>query len=213
MCLTTPTPYFRRFQAPLPLIGVVVAALFLGGCESFPPGTPPEDAIMEVKDVTILNKEFSDKRIALDYMITSVSTICPQIAMGGSPPPVVEHKFYFTNPMVDDMPQKLWNSLLHMKVVRPCQQGGTKPDFQLLSMLKETKEPAVDASLLADEDAATHKKEEIITPKTFKWSVTVKTGDGERKLWSDEIVIMLNPTGETPTGRPDQSKDDGKAKK
>ena len=80
-------------DAPLKNISVsalCALTLLICGCDSLPPGTPPDGPIMEVKEVTLLNKDFSSKKMALEYMLTSVSTICPQIATGGNPPPVVE---------------------------------------------------------------------------------------------------------------------------
>ncbi|MBI4832768.1 MAG: hypothetical protein HY801_14700 [Candidatus Lindowbacteria bacterium] len=182
-----------RPRAMAALFAAGALMTFLAGCESLPPGTPPEGTIFEVKAVTT-KQEFADKRMALEHMITYVSTICPQIAQGGSPPPILAHKFYFSNPMIDDLPQKLWNSLLRMKAIRPYQQGGAKADYLLLSSIEEEKEP-LDANTLPAASATSATKEDVVGPKIFKWTVTIQSGDGNKKLWRNEVVILLNPAG------------------
>ena len=83
-----------------------------------------------------------------------------------------------------------------MKAVRPCQKDGAKADYVLSSVFEVLKEQAPDLQGLGDNGAQQQDMGNVQIPKTVKWKVAMLSSEGEKKLWSEEVAILINPSGD-----------------
>ncbi len=161
----------RKVPARLYFPALLTISCFLySGCNSVPPGNPPEGRIIE----PVPEPEVKGTTKAVNYMVASLSMRCVPIASGGSSPPIVANSFTMPDRRVNDLPFEVWRTLLRMKMIVPAKSGSSEktPAYFLLSEFR-----------VPDEG-----KDGL-----FEWEMRLVTVSGRETVWRDEIEFFAAP--------------------
>ncbi|GEM_PF-2502759 len=145
----------------------VLMGISLCSCNSLPPGTPPEGAIVtpEIKLSVI------DRKSAVNYMVTSIATRCPPISTAGINLPVISNDFTASDKLVNNMPLELWQSLIKAKMITPADESDARKEYRLLSEIKEIR--------------ATPEK------KDFSWELKLMSIKDNSEVWKDTVEFVV----------------------
>ena len=118
------------------ILFLTLTSLFLTGCESLPPGTPPEGAIVSI---TTTSSDTLSPKNAINDMTTAVAT-CPQLyksseisSVGLLPTRILEKKYEV---QLRSLTAHLYRNLNEMDMIKPPSFSKT-PDYLLASKFLE----------------------------------------------------------------------------
>jgi hypothetical protein len=142
-------------------IFILTAAIFCS-CRGIPEGKPPEGPI--IKDPEISVPRIPDEKIAVNYMITSISTRCPAVGSAGKKIPRIANEFNLSSGNINYMPLDVWNSLINMNLIVPVLPGDKDIEYKLLSEFKSLPEENM-----------------------YSWDMRLIYPVAEEIIWSDSI--------------------------
>jgi hypothetical protein len=160
-------------------LGLMMAALagltlMMPACRSIPAGTPPTGPIVVAPPVSTAPLTTN---AAVDYMVTSLMTRCPEIGGAGGNPPSVANRFHVADRAVNSLPMEVWQSLIRMRVVRAALPDDPGVAFHLESSLRR------DAAL------ATVDSGEAV----YHWQMRLEQPGTEppRECWRQEVIVAV----------------------
>lgn len=171
---------------------VVVLAGWLGavvsGCRTIPAGAPPVGPV--VLPVPAITKLVSAEA-AVNLMVTSLATRCPQVGGAGGEPPAMVNSFVVADREVNCLPMEVWQSLIRMRLVRPVLPDDPAAAYRLESTLR--REPFSPGETAGDQTI-------------YRWQMRLEQLDGERgrECWQEDLLLAVpaNPVTRTPPGVP-----------
>ena len=163
-------------------ICLILLMTFLTGCESIPPGEPPNGAIVSVKptDEVSLSPE-----VAINNMTTALAT-CSELYAGGDLPVVFlqpaqvfgDDKEY--RMQLGHLTARLYRTLLEMEIIKfpNFSAGGRDVNFLLASTFLKKFTYSMD--------------DEEDQPLIFKWEVKLLTAEGVPKtVWKHKVKVEV----------------------
>lgn len=178
----------RRLCLVSATVPCLVIAASLAGCallgDGVPPGEPPPGGI--VAEVRAKKRAFKNKNDAVNYMLASYVTRCPQFAAAPEPPAIFT-QFKKAPEGVDDAPDILVGKFARMGLVKVV-DSRQKAVYTLLSEFAEFKpasNPEVD-DLLAE-------SRNVKRAAHVKWTVSLLDAATGKLLWYDNATFAANP--------------------
>ena len=173
---------FKQYKPHSVLISVGIIFL-LTGCESLPPGNPPEGPIVSI---SITNNQPLSPKDAINSMTTAIAT-CPQLYSGENIPSISLYPVKISDSdkkyelQLNHLTARLYRNLTEMNMIKLPTTFNTKnSDFLFSSTF---------FSIYNDDNDT---EEETNQPKFFKWEVKLFSSKNKAKsIWRQNVTVSL----------------------